>query len=737
MKKVIIIILILLSINHNTLYAFSTTLKDISLQLKWKYQFQFAGFIMAKEKGFYRNEGLKVKLKEFNSAIDITKEIENGKSEFGIGDSTLILELMKKKDVVGLMAIFQRSPFVLITLKSSNIKDLKDIDGKDIALFKSAHGITISGMLKANNVSFTKKMVNDKFNKLISGEIDIISAYISNEVYRYKQMGININVFNPTDYGFDAYGDILFTSNKFLKSSPKVVEKMRCASLKGWKYAYEHIEETIDIIYTKYNTLNKTKDALRYEARILKELSGYDKNFGELKIDKIERLSQLFGFMMSDNSYGYTDFNSFIYKKSDNFYLKYTEYEIKLIISIFLFILTLSLFSVFLSRRDNKKLKELINTTIEGIAIFENNKLVEVNSSTLEMFGYNSVKEMIGKDAFSFIPRYSYGFVKEQLEKRVLSYELTMKKRDGTLFPVLIKVSHITSTKTISSFIDLTILKEREQELQILNQSLIKQVKEQVEANIAKEKQMLAQSRLAQMGEMISMIAHQWRQPLTAISSTIINIDMKIDIGKFDLENQSDREQFFKFLETKHLNIIKYVKSMSSTIDDFRTFFKPNKKRELVSIITPIKNALSIVEVSFSSKGIDIETDYKIEDTILIYPNEIMQVILNILNNSKDNFLEKETKNPKIIITTEKIDNIYIIKTSDNGGGISKDIIKNIFDPYFSTKNEKNGTGLGLYMSKTIIKEHHNGDIVAYNNDLGVVIKISLGIIEKDKNENG
>ena len=734
MKRIILILPIILY--TNPLFAYSTTLKDISLQLKWKYQFQFAGFIMAKEKGFYQEEGLRVKLKEFDSGINITKEIEEQNSEFGVGDSTLILEVMKKRPILGVMAIFQRSPFILITLKSSNIKELKDIKGKEIALFKSAHGITIEGMLKANNIAFVKKMVKNKFNKLINKEIDIISAYMSNEVYRYKKMGIDINIFNPTDYGFDAYGDIMFTSTYILKNSPKLVEKMRYASLKGWIYAYENIEETIDIIYKKYNTLNKTKEALRYEAKILKELSGYGKNLGELKIEKIERLGQLFGFMMSDKKYGYTDFTSFIYIKNNNIFAKYTDYEIKRAIFIFLGILIISLIFIFIARRDNRKLKELIDTSIEGVAIFENGKLVEANSSTLEIFGHSNIKDILGKDAFYFIPQTEHHFVKEQLQKKRVSYEVTLRRKDGTLFPALIKGSNLTTTRRISSFIDLTPLKNREKELQALNRSLREQVKQQVEENIAKEKQMLAQSRLAQMGEMISMIAHQWRQPLTAISSTIININIKIEMGKFDLDNKDDRKLFLKFLENKHNNIIGYVNSMSSTIDDFRTFFKPNKKKELISIITPIENALSIVEVSFSSRGIQIDIDYQTDEKLLLYPNEIMQVILNILNNSKDNFIEKDIQNPKIIILTKKIDNIYTIKISDNGGGIQKNILKNIFDPYFSTKTEKNGTGLGLYMSKTIIDNHHNGEIIAYNNNLGTVIQISLDIRNRNKNEN-
>ena len=261
-----------------------------------------------------------------------------------------------------------------------------------------------------------------------------------------------------------------------------------------------------------------------------------------------------------------------------------------------------------------------------------------------------------------------------------------------------------------------------------LKEEFEKKVKIEVEKNRTKDEHILSQSRLAQMGEMISMIAHQWRQPLTAISSTIINIDMKIDIGKFDFENRKDRELFLKFLYNKHGKIITYVNSLSETIDDFRTFFKPDKTKELTSIINPIQKALSIVEIKMSLNKINIIKEYQVSDNIEIYSNEMMQVILNILKNSEDNFEERDIKNPKIMITTKKDDSFYIIEISDNGGGISDNIIDNIFDPYFTTKDVKNGTGLGLYMSKTIIQEHNNGILTAKNIDNGVVFIIKLPI---------
>jgi signal transduction histidine kinase len=234
------------------------------------------------------------------------------------------------------------------------------------------------------------------------------------------------------------------------------------------------------------------------------------------------------------------------------------------------------------------------------------------------------------------------------------------------------------------------------------------------------EKFIQQQSRLAQMGEMISMIAHQWRQPLGAISSAVFSTQTKISRG------DKSSEELLEFSQKKLQNINDYVQFLSSTIDDFRNFFKPNKEKVFVRITAPIVKALQIVQASMESKGINISTEFETEESLYLYQNEMIQVILNILKNCDDNFTERDIINPHIIITTKKEKDDYVISVYDNGGGIDKSIIDNIFDPYFSTKDEKNGTGIGLYMSKVIIEEHNNGRLSVINTNGGVCFTIKL-----------
>jgi len=255
-----------------------------------------------------------------------------------------------------------------------------------------------------------------------------------------------------------------------------------------------------------------------------------------------------------------------------------------------------------------------------------------------------------------------------------------------------------------------------------LNRTLEKRVKEAVSKNKLQNKQMLQQSRLAQMGEMISMIAHQWRQPLTAISATTNNLIFKL------MMDDIDKKEF-----EKEINLISdYSQHLSKTIDDFRGFFKENKNKELISLSKIVKDTIDIVKTSIENKNIILITNIGCTSEFKTYPSEIKQVILNLIQNAEDILLENNIQKPQITIETicgEKCANPTLI-IKDNGGGIPSNIIDKIFDPYFSTKKAKNGTGLGLFMSKTIIEEHCNGKIEVENDNNGAVFKISFNIKE-------
>ena len=246
-------------------------------------------------------------------------------------------------------------------------------------------------------------------------------------------------------------------------------------------------------------------------------------------------------------------------------------------------------------------------------------------------------------------------------------------------------------------------------ELQKLNRSLEEKIEKAVKDAQHKEQLFHQQTRLAQMGEMIGMIAHQWRQPLAVMSSIIMLIDRHIETDKYNLQDPKEKEKFIDFLEQKHDDIHRHIAYLSSTTDDFRNFFNPHTKKNSILINRPVNKAIQLMKSSIKNKN--IETTINLDATLIckLYENEIMQVILNIIKNATDSLLESKQKNKQITIHTYNKQTRAIIKICDNGVGIPKSIQEKIFDPYFSTKDQKMGTGLGLYMSKNIVEEHNKG----------------------------
>lgn len=230
---------------------------------------------------------------------------------------------------------------------------------------------------------------------------------------------------------------------------------------------------------------------------------------------------------------------------------------------------------------------------------------------------------------------------------------------------------------------------------------------------------LVEQSKSAAMGEMISMIAHQWRQPLQAVSILI----QKLPLLKMVNGDISD-----ELLEDVVTQVGSQLDYMSKTIDDFRDYFKPNKRKEEVYIKNVIEKSMDFLAYSFKLNSIKINYENSSTSSLEIYLNEIVQVFINLAKNSSDAMVEKNIENREINIKTYENEKYLFIEFEDNAGGIKDSVIGKIFDPYFSTKSNKNGTGLGLYMSKTIIEEHSGGKINVYNTDVGTkfVIKLPL-----------
>ena len=252
---------------------------------------------------------------------------------------------------------------------------------------------------------------------------------------------------------------------------------------------------------------------------------------------------------------------------------------------------------------------------------------------------------------------------------------------------------------------------EKTKELRLLNNSLELRIKKEIENSRKKDQIMFQQAKLASLGEMLQNIAHQWRQPLGAIVMIVQSFQSKFFAGKLD----------DIFIESRVKDAMILANNMSTTLEDFQTFFHPHKTLKKFNIQAMIDKAIQLSKYQLEKENIDINVSLKNDINIYGYENELTHVMLNLINNSKDALVNKKIINKNILIIIKETKNIVIINVIDNAGGIKDDIIEKIFDPYFTTKHQSMGTGIGLYMSKQILEKHMQGKITCKN------IKYKLG----------
>jgi signal transduction histidine kinase len=367
-----------------------------------------------------------------------------------------------------------------------------------------------------------------------------------------------------------------------------------------------------------------------------------------------------------------------------------------------------------------------IHSEIVGVEILDNNKKIIFTNLNNEKMDSNikiyniELKDTIFKTSIGKMKvYYTFSNIYEKLLNQFSTFLFWM------LFFFLISVlvstllirNNLKSLKSLKNkMFDYSLNKNivfeevnSKNEIAVINNSaakMIKKIEEEVEKRILFEKEIMQKNRLASMGEMLDNIAHQWRQPLMKINGILLNTDRAIELKKYD-EN---------YLQNQLNEISNTVFFMSNTIDTFREFLNPNRAKNRFEILNSIKKAIKLLDTSLS----DVEISFNaLEHEIEAFESEFIQVIIAILSNTIDIFEEREIEKKVLNINIyEKEFNVYI-EIEDNAKGIDKDIIEQIFDPYFTTKYKLGGTGMGLYIAKTIMINSFNGDISVINTNIG------------------
>lgn len=719
MKKIILLCLFIVS----TLFGDAT--QKISVQLSWLNQFQFAGYYIAKEKGYYKDVGLDVEIKEFS------EKSMQAHSDFTIRKSSALIDKMNGGDIVALGTSFEHAPLMLLVLESSGIKTPKELFGKKVMVTSDAKdSASILAMLNsfkldASNVDFIPHSFN--LQDLIDGKTDAMACYISNEPLKLDALGIKYKILHPKDYGFDFYDDLLTVDKVFLEKNPQLTKDFYEATIQGWEYAYSHIEESSRIIYEKYNTQHKTLYELIKEGESLKTIA-FPKNnqIGTLNHAKLAEMGSVFkvlGLVKND-----FNANDFIYEYNAKPIITFKfDNHLKIIISLvilsILMIVALVVYYTKILRReiDKKELAQnevsLQNDFLQKILDSMGNIVVvsNVKTRTMEMANNELFRFLDMKDIEVFRSKYKCicdlfvgkeGFLQEendgvywidylQINHNKINKVLIPHDGKEYLYFVHGKFLDATNTIAISVFTNIT-------DLKVMDDRIANDLK--IEA----------------LSEMITNISHHWRQPLSLIStlaSTIL-VNTEMDIN--------DKEQTIKSSE----NIIKTVQDVSSMLDIFNNKMENNINLNEVIIVNDLigllesyfKEELDKAHILLNIFANSFAKNKVVSKMLFDVQKEIVQNSIDALKDC----LKEDDKTIFINIVYEKKEIVFDIY--DNGGGVSEKNIGKIFEPYFTTHHQSKGKGMGLYIAKNTIDSLINGEIFAQNKSFQYKNRNSVGL---------
>ncbi len=460
-----------------SVHAAATDLTPVKLQLKWQHQFQFAGYYAALSQGFYRQAGLDVTLLEAHAGQDSIQCVLDGKAEFGVGTSELLLHYREDDPVVILAAIMQHSPLALATLKSSVISNIHQVASQPLML--EPNSSELMAYLKNEGVDLERLQLvehSHEIHDLIDGKVKVMSIYTTDETYEFEQKGLKYQLFRPVMSGIDFYGDNLFTTQAMIDQHPKLVEAFRQASLQGWKYAMQHPEEIADLILSDYSQ-RKSREHLLYEAGSMRELMKPDLvEIGYINPGRWQQIAYTYAQLgLLPETF---DAGAMIYQTSDSAYQKLKQRLYYVVGGLVFMVLLAAIFyrQYHLANIRREQFQGLFeNAPISLLEMDTDGVIHNWNKEAENTFHY-SAKEAIGQNAFDLIvPQEEANSVNRIVDsawasKQVVQLENTNVRKDGRRLlcqwsNMPFETEHKNEMRVISMARDITLEKEMEEKL--------------------------------------------------------------------------------------------------------------------------------------------------------------------------------------------------------------------------------------------------------------------------------
>lgn len=680
-------------------------LEQVSLQLKWKHAFQFAGYYAALELGYYAQAGLDVTLLELSDDTSPPEILLNGTAQYAVTGSEIVIHRAQGKPLVALATIFQHSPYGFLVRADSGINRMEDFVGKRVMLNSGAQDADLQVALLRAGLSaadYTRMPTSFDALSLARFETDVFNAYVTDQLFTLREQGIDGRYILPQLYGVDFYTDILATTEDEIAGHPERVKAFRDASLKGWDYALNHIPEMIDLILLKFNTQQLSRAHLEYEANTSREMIqpllvsiGY---MNPARWESIRSIYVELGTLDTDSS-----ITGLIYQEeSTNSYSRWVlDHLLTIIITCTLFIVGLLLLALLHFRRtiiqrtdelalsqgilhdQNLKLQNLLDS-INGISWefnLKENKFIYVSPNIERILGYTSnewddmdawldtIHEEDRDTAFN-------ACMHETEAGRDHVFEYRMRKKSGETIWVMdvvrvIKDSHGSPVELAGFIVNIT------------------------ERKLA-EKALRRAQKMDAVGQLTGGIAHDFNNILGIIQG---NLDL--------LENQVDNPDQTR----KRVNSLKRVTERAIKLtQQLLGFSRTQADHTSIADLNSIIEGMS--ELNRRSVTPEIQISYELQKNLFpvrIDTSDFQDALLNLIINARDAIAQGGS----IIVSTSNAqlehpyDNRYgnieageyvKLSVTDTGVGIPTESLEKIFEPFFTTKEYGKGTGLGLAM---------------------------------------
>ena len=714
-------------------------LETVRLQLAWKHQFQFGGYYAALHRGFYRDAGLDVRIKEGGEGRFAREEVLEGRARYGVAGSELILHRQDGDPFVVLAPVFQHSPSVLLARKDSGITHLQDLIGKRVMLLKGKKDADILAAFLNEGISLDSfQRLDQTFNidDLIGGRTDAVSAYSTNEPWYLEQQGIEPQILSPRTYGVDFYSDCLFTTEDEVHTHPQRARSFLKASLSGWEYAMNHPEEIIDLLISDYN-VNKSRAHLRYEAREIRKIMLPDLvEIGHMNPGRWRHIARNYaklGLIERDFS-----LEGFLYKPDavpDYTLLKWGA-------GILAAVLLLAAGGAFILFAYNRKLAEEIrerkraetallesekrfreiledvsNIAVQGYD--EQRRVMFWNQASENLYGYRK-QEAVGRKLEDLIipPEMKEDVIR--LHRRWLEYgekipaaELSLIHKNGGRVPVF--SSHVLH-ETVSGRemfcidVDLRSFKQAEKE------------KEQAQKEAAEHE------KYSLVGQIAGKMAHDFNNILGSVMGNA-------ELAALDCPHEPTARTLKLIVEQvlRGRNLTRNLVAFAKDQEPRQEYFPIDEKLELV---------LKLLHKDLQKMNIVRELDPDVPD-LLADAGMIEHALVNLIQNS----IHATGKTPDAaIFLRTSTDNGHIrIEVEDNGCGIPEEALDRIYDPAFSLKGSRDtagaypgdvkGTGYGMANVKRYVELHKGEILIESERDRGTKVTIRLPVIKKELSE--